>query len=240
MLKNKRNSLTILLTIIILFIITGNPITTTGSSAIAASKQVSELIGNIRHTPDGESLTLSVKRENKDVDVAIQPQRGLDEVPTIGVFLQSNFKEIQKIQSNDVGEAAQLAFGYLTEVVTQTAGSILSLLGMLIMGKGPPPGQSVSGPIGLIKAGTEIVSTKDVTAVLLFASALSVNLGVINALPLPALDGGQLVFVIAEALTGRKVNQRLQEGITGVAIFFLLIVSVSTAFSDVGAIISGR
>lgn len=84
-----------------------------------------------------------------------------------------------------------------------------------------------------------MVATKDLTAVLLFAAALSVNLGVINALPLPALDGGQLVFVLAEALTGRKVDQRLQEGITSVAVLFLLWVSVSAAIGDVGNILSG-
>jgi regulator of sigma E protease len=108
------------------------------------------------------------------------------------------------------------------------------------MGQSLPPGQSNSGPIGLIKTGTKIVATKDLTTVLLFAAALSVNLGVINALPLPALDGGRLVFVLAEALTGRKVDQRLQEGISSVAVLFLLLVSFSTAFSDVGSIISGK
>jgi membrane-associated protease RseP (regulator of RpoE activity) len=68
---------------------------------------------------------------------------------------------------------------------------------------------------------------------------LSVNLGVLNALPLPALDGGQLVFVLAEALTGRKVDQRLQESITSVAVLFLLWVSAFAAFGDVGNILSG-
>ena len=83
------------------------------------------------------------------------------------------------------------------------------------------------------------MATQDWTAVFLFAAALSVNLGVINALPLPALDGGQLVFVLAEAITGRKVDQRFQEGITSIAVLFLLLVSISTAFSDVGNILAG-
>jgi regulator of sigma E protease len=72
--------------------------------------------------------------------------------------------------------------------------------------------------------------------VLAFAGALSVNLGVINALPLPALDGGQLLFVLAEAVTGRKIDQRIQEGLTSVAVLLLLFVTVSTTFSDVGNI----
>ena len=81
-----------------------------------------------------------------------------------------------------------------------------------------------------------MVATKDLTTILMFAAGLSVNLGVINALPLPALDGGQLVFVIAEAITGKKVDQKLQEGITSIAVLFLLWVSLSAAIGDVGSL----
>lgn len=154
-------------------------------------------------------------------------------------MLSPNLLKVEKLQSNDPVVAARLAWEYLSAIFAQTLGGILSVLQTFVMNSKPPPGQSISGPIGLIKQGSNVVATKDLTAVLLFAAALSVNLGVINALPLPALDGGQLVFVLAEALTGRKVDQRLQEGITSVAVLFLLWVSVSAAIGDVGNILSG-
>jgi membrane-associated protease RseP (regulator of RpoE activity) len=50
------------------------------------------------------------------------------------------------------------------------------------------------------------------------------------------LDGGQSPFVLAEALTGEKVNQRLQEGITSVTVLFLLFVTLSTTILDVNEI----
>jgi RIP metalloprotease RseP len=210
-------------------------------AAVAASKQVGDVIATILQTPDGESVSLKVQRGEQQTDISVRPQRANPSGPqTIGVFLTPNLKEIQKIQSNDLVETAQLAFRYFSEIFSATLNGLLSLLSTLVMGKGPPPGQSVSGPIGLIKTGTQIVSTQDWTAVFMFAAALSVNLGVVNALPLPALDGGQLAFVIAEAITGRKVDQRFQEGVTTVAILFLLLISVSTAFSDVGSILSGK
>lgn len=209
-----------------------------GPPAVAASKQVNDMISSIRATPDGQSISLKVQRQGTVQDVQVQPKRtDLTAPQTIGVMLQPNFKEIQKIQSKDIGQAAKLAYEYWNQIFTQTLNGILGLFKMLIMGQST--GQSVSGPIGLIKTGTQVVSTQDWTAVLLFAAALSVNLGVINALPLPALDGGQLAFVLAEALTGKKIDQRLQEGITSVAVLFLLLVSISTAFSDVGSILSG-
>ena len=220
--------------------INGQPITLPSSNPQGAQKQVSDVIGVIRETPPGEALTLQVKRDSKELEINVKPTTTTGAVQSIGVFLGPNFKEIQTIQTDNVMEAAQLAYRYLSQVISQTLNGVLSLIGMLIMGQGPPPGQSVSGPIGLIRSGTEVVSTRDIAAVVMFAGALSVNLGVINALPLPALDGGQLVFVLAEAITGRKVDQRLQEGITSVAILFLLVLSISTAFSDVGSLINAR
>ena len=81
------------------------------------------------------------------------------------------------------------------------------------------------------------MAARDLTAVVMFAAAISINLGVVNALPLPALDGGQLMFVLAEALTGRKVDQRLQEGITSVAVLILLFLSLSTVVGDVSSML---
>eukprot|EP00980_Cylindrotheca_fusiformis_P015187 scaffold4204_cov140-Cylindrotheca_fusiformis.AAC.6 len=224
--------------------INGNVIAMSKKSGIvAAQKQVSETITAIRDTKDGESVTLAVKREGKDSveNVAITPKRNGEASPqAIGVFLSPNYVKTEKIQSNNPIEASKLAFRYLKSITTQTLDGFASLFFAMFSGKGAPPGQGLSGPVGLIKSGTQVVSTQDATSVLLFAAALSVNLGVVNALPIPALDGGQLLFVLAEAVTGRKVNQRLQEGLTSAAVFFLLLITASTTFSDVGNIILGR
>jgi RIP metalloprotease RseP len=199
-----------------------------------AQKEVSGVISAIRQVPYGESVKLNIMRESKPIDVMVQPKRTTNDGPaTIGILLSPKLLETRMLKSDNLFEAAKMAAKYLGEITSQTANGLLSLLGQMLMGKGSPPGTSVSGPIGLIKTGSEIVSTQDATTVLLFAAAISINLGVVNALPLPALDGGQLAFVIAEALSGRKIDQRLQEGITSVAILFLLLVSVSTAFGDV-------
>lgn len=235
------------------------------TSALQAQKQVSDIISTIRGTPDGESIVIQVSRPGLESprEVSIQPRRATtvnvkapttksrkaakavvdttsSSPPSIGVYLSPNVLKVENMQSSNPVVAAQLAWQYLCNIYSETLDGILSLISNFVIGNGPPPGQSISGPIGLIKEGSTVVATKDWTAVLLFAAALSVNLGVINALPLPALDGGQLVFVIAEALTGRKVNQRLQEGITTVAVLFLLWASVSAAIGDVGKILSGR
>jgi membrane-associated protease RseP (regulator of RpoE activity) len=213
------------------------------TGAVAAQKQVSNIISTIRDTEDGESVTLSIIREGKNnaETLSITPKRNGQANPqAIGVFLSPNYLKTEKLQSDNILEAGKLAYMYLSNIFSQTLDGFLSFFSTLLSGKGTAPGQSLSGPVGLIKSGTQIVSTQDLTTVLLFAAALSVNLGVVNALPLPALDGGQLLFVLAEAVTGRKIDQRLQEGLTSVTVLFLFLVTLSTTFSDVSGIITGR
>lgn len=168
--------------------------------------------------------------------IQIRPTRSDGTTQTIGVLLGPNFDRLELLKSDNPLVALKLAWEYLADIFTQTLVGTLSVLTGFVSSSGPPPGQKISGPIGLISQGSSVVATKDMTAILLFAAGLSVNLGVINALPLPALDGGQLVFVVAEAITGKKVDQKFQEGITSIAVLFLLWVSLSAAIGDVGSL----
>jgi membrane-associated protease RseP (regulator of RpoE activity) len=226
--------------------VNGSPLSMTSSpNSAAAQKAIADFIGTIRQTPDGDSLNLQVLKPNAKtpVDVVVQPKRtgGIDGGPqSIGVMLRPNFQTTIAIKTKSVPKAAQLAASSVAELTQETTNGLLAFFSTIASGKGAPPGQSVSGPIGLIRTGSSVVSTSDVAAILTFMAAISVNLAVVNSLPLPALDGGQMIFVISEALTGRKVDQRLQEGITSVALVFLLLLSFSTTIGDVENIFRGR
>jgi len=228
--------------------VNGSPISLSASpTSFEAQKAISEFIATIRATPDGESLQLSVLHPNDSKPVALSIKPGHQQTgpgvvgpQSIGILLVPNFVKSEIMQSDSPIEAARLAFGYATEVTTQTANGLLSFAGEALSGKGGPAGQQVSGPIGLIKTGSQIVATKDWNSVLLFAAAISINLGVVNAFPLPALDGGQLVFVLAEAVTGRKIDQQVQEGIISFTVLLLLLSSVGAAFGDVQSIFIGK
>lgn len=218
----------------------------TSPNGAAAQRAISNFISQIKATPDGDSIALSVLRQNVEqpVDVSIHPTRTMDGLgpQSIGVMLRPNFKETIKLKTDSVPEAAKLAASSVAELTDETASGLREFFGQAFKSKGTgQEGLSVSGPIGLIRTGSSVVSTNDLAAVLTFAAAISINLAVVNALPLPALDGGQMLFVISEALTGRKVDQRLEEGITSVALVFLLLLSVSTTITDVNSIFrSGR
>jgi len=223
--------------------VNGVPITLSSSpNANEAQKGINDFISKIRETPEGEYLRLSVIHPGRavPVDVTIRPQQTSNSETTgsapqsIGVLLSPNFVKSERIKSDSFIEGANLAAGYVGRLTSDTAKGLLSLFAGLLMGKGSA--NQVSGPIGLIRTGSEVVATQDWATIFLFAATISINLGVVNALPLPALDGGQLLFVLSEAVTGRKVDQRVQEGLTGAALFFLLLLSATAAFGDIEAL----
>jgi RIP metalloprotease RseP len=204
-------------------------------SASASQKAISDFISVIRATPEGESLQVSILRNkgSEPITVDIRPQRLDAKAPkTIGVLLAPNYVRTEIVKVNNPIEAVTPAATLVSAITKETASGLFTFFGQIIAGR-DTGGQQVSGPIGLLKTGSEVVATKNWSTVFAFAAAISINLGVVNAFPLPALDGGQLIFVLAEAATGRKIDQRLQEEIIGVTVLLLLLVSVSAALGDV-------
>jgi membrane-associated protease RseP (regulator of RpoE activity) len=215
--------------------INGAPLSMDKSPTAAASqKAINDFIAKIQATPEGDSLQLSVlKQGGKNVEFAIQPKSN-GKVQAIGVLLGPNFSRMDKIRSDSPGEATQLAATAVKDLTQETAKGLTKFFN----GQAAAAGAKLSGPVGLIQTGSQIVSTSDLTTILTFAAAISVNLAVVNALPIPALDGGQMVFILLEALTKRKIDQRVQENITGVAVLLLLFVSLSTTVGDVESLFS--
>lgn len=204
-------------------------------SASLSQKAISDFISVIRATPDGETLNLAVVRKKgaEPVAITIQPKRLEANAPkTIGVMLSPNFVKTELIKVDNPAKAVVPAAKLVSSVTKETAEGLLTFFGQIITFK-DTGGQQVSGPIGLIKTGSDVVSTQNWGTVFAFAAAISINLGVVNAFPLPALDGGQLVFVLVEAVSGRKVDQRLQEEIIGITVLLLIFVSINAALGDV-------
>lgn len=95
---------------------------------------------------------------------------------------------------------------------------------------------AVSGPIGITETVGETVSY-GLFPVLYLVSLISINLGVVNLMPLPALDGGRLVFVLIEMIFRKPVPRHIEASIHTIGIILLLGLSVLVAFVDVGRII---
>ncbi|MDR1831802.1 MAG: RIP metalloprotease RseP [Fusobacteriaceae bacterium] len=108
-------------------------------------------------------------------------------------------------------------------------------LGSLVRGKVKK--EEVSGPIGIVRQIGQW-SEDGVGTLLFFAAMLSVNLGIINLLPIPALDGGRILFVLLELLHIR-VNKKIEERIHYAGYFMLLALIFLITVNDVVNIFKG-
>ena len=108
--------------------------------------------------------------------------------------------ELQKGES--FGEATSLGL----RKTRQTGISIYMTLRSLF--RGDLPADSFSGPVGILSIGYRVAS-QGMTDLLLFLGFLSINLAILNFLPIPVLDGGHMVFLIWEGITRRKPSPRI-------------------------------
>ena len=88
------------------------------------------------------------------------------------------------------------------------------------------------GPIGIARAAYSVAETS-ISKLLIFLGFLSLNLAVINFLPIPVLDGGHMVFLTWEAITRRKPSERVLIAATYFGLAFVLLLMVTVIFLDI-------
>ena len=94
----------------------------------------------------------------------------------------------------------------------------------------------VAGPVGIYQI-SKAASQEGWLAVLQFGGILSINLAILNLLPLPALDGGRLLFVAVEALTRRRVNRKLEQTVHLIGMALLIGLMVLVTVNDIRRLI---
>ncbi|MED4940898.1 RIP metalloprotease RseP [Heyndrickxia coagulans] len=174
-----------------------------------------DIVDVIQKHPD-EKITFTVERNGKTMDIPVTPKSISEDGKTFG-----------RIGVNSPVDHSPLKVA--TYGITQTyvwTVEIFKLLGHLISG-----GFSIdmlSGPVGIYKS-TETVAKSGIIYLFKWAGLLSINIGIMNLLPLPALDGGRLLFFGIEALRGKPID-RQKEGVVhfiGFALLMLLMIIVT-------------
>ena len=100
--------------------------------------------------------------------------------------------------------------------------------------------KDVSGFVGILAIIDNIVKTGNIWDMFNLIGIISINLAVLNILPFPALDGGRLLFIIIEAIFGKKVAPKLESVIHGVGMIILLGLMLAITFKDVSGLIKAR
>jgi len=145
-------------------------------------------------------VTLHFDRDGQPGTVELRPIKSAENMLNRGLVLKMK-KEIYTAQS--WGDA--LALGYRQTV--EDATRVVTVLKKLVTGGLSP--MNLVGPLSIVYvAGSE--ASQGLPRLLMFLTFLSANLAVLNFLPIPALDGGHMLFLIAEGIRGKPVDERMQ------------------------------
>ena len=101
--------------------------------------------------------------------------------------------------------------------------------------------KDVSGPVGVVDfmsdAAQESVKTADYTGLLTMMALITINIGLFNLLPVPALDGGRLLFLFIELIRRKPINQKYEALVHGIGMVLLLLFMVAITFKDIYTLI---
>jgi regulator of sigma E protease len=99
--------------------------------------------------------------------------------------------------------------------------------------------RTISGPIGIAQDAGEAATQKGWTPLLALTAAISLNLGIINLLPIPIMDGGVILLLFVEGLMRRDISLRIKERIYQAAFVFLVLFAVMVIYSDIAKTLPG-
>jgi len=111
------------------------------------------------------------------------------------------------------------------------------VIAMFKGGEGP----AVAGPTGIAQGTGEVIKSSGWDSLLQFAALLSINLAIINILPLPMLDGGRIAFVLVEvARRGRRISPEKEGLVHLVGLALIIVMAVAVTYVDIVRIIGGK
>ncbi|MGJ7910688.1 RIP metalloprotease RseP [Neobacillus sp. LXY-1] len=175
----------------------------------------SDVVEIIRKNPN-QKLDFSIIRGGKEKEIQVTPQEKVVEGKKIGLI--GVYSPVEKSPIQAITTGAKETYFWTKQIFV--------MLGKLVTGQFSI--NALSGPVG-IYVSTDEVAKSGIFYLMKWAGILSINLGIMNLLPIPALDGGRLMFFAVEAVRGKPVD-RQKEGMVhfiGFALLMLLMLVVT-------------
>jgi regulator of sigma E protease len=210
-----------------------------GDQVIAINNHPVEYWDEMAHeivNSNGKALSFTIQRHQEHFSVSIKPEI----VTSKDIFGEDIQRYIigvaaaEDIQQKDLniieaGRESIIQTYYYTEI------TILSIVKM-VEGKLSAE-KNIGGPFKIAElAGQQ--ARKGISQLLQFIAALSINLAILNVLPIPVLDGGHLLFFLIEAIIGRPVNIRMREIAQQAGLFLLILLMIFAIYNDISSFFS--
>ncbi len=204
----------------------GDEVKSIDGAAVSSWDEMAKIISD----SGGKVLAFQIKRGGERLDVSISP-KSQEDVNLFGEKIQryvigiTSSTEVVEKRLNPL-EAAGQSFVQTYRVMELTVMSIVKLI------QGTLSTKTLGGPIMIAElAGQQ--AEQGMANLAFFTALLSVNLAILNFLPIPVLDGGHLLFFFIELLIGRPVSIRVREVAQQAGIFILISLMIFVFYNDI-------
>lgn len=191
----------------------GDAIYSISGTQIEDWSEISAAIGD----EAGKEISVIVEREGQKKNLDITPEKADDGRLVIGITCRISHSPFKAIVEGTK------ATGRMTLSMFQAVADIF---------KGNVGADQLSGPVGMVQMVNE-TSRYGLWYYGFLTSMICMNLAIVNLLPLPALDGGRIIFVIISMITGKPISERIEGSIHFAGILLLLGLMVYVTFNDV-------
>lgn len=192
-----------------------------GVYAALSPEEASKFIGE-----SGKPIAIVVKRGKDLITTTITPTSGIVEgKPAVGIAMDT----VGTVNLSP-GRAIVEGFKVTSKLTWLTATALLSFIGHAVIGHADL--SQVTGPVGLVGMVGDVRALGFVY-LLSFTALISLNLAVVNLLPIPALDGGRLLFVAIESLLRRPISPRVFNTANTVGFALLIILMLIITGRDI-------
>ncbi|MGA9666992.1 MAG: RIP metalloprotease RseP [Gallionella sp.] len=196
-----------------------------------------EIVEFLRAHP-GQAVRLDIRRGEKVLDITVVPEAIVDSGKTvgkIGAAPQIDKQAWQKMYT-EVGYGPLESLAQSLRKTWETSAISLEMMGKMVMGDVSI--KNLSGPITIADYAGQSAKM-GMVAYLSFLALISISLGVLNLLPIPLLDGGHLLYYVAELLKGSPVSERSWEIGQKIGIALLGTLMVFAIYNDINRFVSG-
>jgi regulator of sigma E protease len=210
----------------------GDRILSLDGAVVTSFSQLAEIVSR----SNGKTIIFTIKRGDAKNEIPITPEKKADlnefgeDVNRYLVGISPSGEHYRTIQYSPLGA--------ITQSISQTYTiSKLMIVGIVKLIKGDISAKNLGGPIMIAQmAGDQ--AKQGLSSLFNFIAFISVNLAIVNFLPIPVLDGGHLLFFLVEALTRRPVNIRMREIAQQVGIFILILLTLFVFYNDIMRLLS--
>ena len=204
------------------------------NSGIEAGDRILEINGHSISTTDDISLYLAVADPEEASDIKVEKEN--DSVKTYSVQPKKKKVDGQITYQYGIGMQQEVQHGFLAAIqfTYKKTISIFKQMGVTVgyLSTGGISISQLSGPVGIFSiVGDQ--SSAGIMNIIYLVAFLSINVGFINLLPIPAFDGGHILFIIIEKIKGSPVNPETENKIHTIGLFLLMLLMVVITFNDI-------